>query len=132
MRLTISRYYTPSGHAIQADGVHPDVAVETKKDEGAVSYREKDLEGHLAAQSMYRKTTKGGFLVERWQGVHILMIGSPGTGKSMLAQRLPTILPPLMPVESLETTRIYSAMGRLTAEEPLMKQRPGGQLAVLA
>jgi carboxyl-terminal processing protease len=51
MRLTISRYYTPSGHAIQADGVHPDVTVELKKEEGAVSYREKDLEGHLGPQS---------------------------------------------------------------------------------
>ncbi len=50
MRLTISRYYTPSGHAIQADGVHPDVAVQTRKDDGVVSYREKDLEGHLAAE----------------------------------------------------------------------------------
>jgi magnesium chelatase family protein len=52
------------------------------------------------------------------------MIGSPGTGKSMLALRLPSILPPLTPVESLETTRIYSAMGQLTADEPLMRQRP--------
>jgi carboxyl-terminal processing protease len=51
MRLTISRYYTPNGRAIQADGVHPDVAVESKKDEGAVSYREKDLAGHLAPQT---------------------------------------------------------------------------------
>jgi carboxyl-terminal processing protease len=51
MRLTVSRYYTPSGHAIQADGVHPDVSVETKKDEGLVSYREKDLAGHLAPQT---------------------------------------------------------------------------------
>ncbi len=54
MRLTVSRYYTPSGHAIQADGVHPDVAVEThdpKTDEGALSYREKDLEGHLAPEA---------------------------------------------------------------------------------
>jgi carboxyl-terminal processing protease len=51
MRLTVSRYYTPSGHAIQADGVHPDVAVQTKKEDGAVSYREKDLDGHLAAES---------------------------------------------------------------------------------
>ncbi len=54
MRLTVSRYYTPSGHAIQADGVHPDVVVETKKDarkeDAAVSYREKDLEGHLAPE----------------------------------------------------------------------------------
>jgi carboxyl-terminal processing protease len=51
MRLTVSRYYTPSGHAIQADGVHPDVAVEMRKGEdGLVSYREKDLEGHLAPE----------------------------------------------------------------------------------
>jgi carboxyl-terminal processing protease len=51
MRLTVARYYTPSGHAIQADGVHPDVAVETTTPEGAIAYREKDLEGHLAAES---------------------------------------------------------------------------------
>jgi len=50
MRLTVSRYYTPSGHAIQADGVHPDVAVEIKRDEGSISYREKDLDGHLAPE----------------------------------------------------------------------------------
>src|SRR5438045_7279628 len=52
------------------------------------------------------------------------MIGSPGTGKTMLARRLPTILPPLTPVESLETTRIYSALGRLKADEPLLATRP--------
>jgi carboxyl-terminal processing protease len=51
MRLTVSRYYTPSGRAIQADGVHPDVTVETGKDEAGVSYREKDLDGHLAPES---------------------------------------------------------------------------------
>jgi carboxyl-terminal processing protease len=52
MRLTVSRYYTPSGHAIQADGVHPDVAVELKKEEGGMSFREKDLDGHLAAETL--------------------------------------------------------------------------------
>jgi carboxyl-terminal processing protease len=52
MRLTVSRYYTPSGHAIQADGVHPDVSVEMKRDEGGVSFREKDLDGHLAAEAI--------------------------------------------------------------------------------
>jgi magnesium chelatase family protein len=52
------------------------------------------------------------------------MIGSPGTGKTMLARRLPTILPPLAAVESLETTRIYSALGRLPPGEPLMTVRP--------
>jgi magnesium chelatase family protein len=57
-------------------------------------------------------------------GHNVLFLGSPGTGKSMLAQRLPTILPPLTALESLETTRIYSAMGRLPVEEPLLKRRP--------
>jgi magnesium chelatase family protein len=58
-------------------------------------------------------------------GAHnVLMIGSPGSGKTMLSRRLPTILPPLTPSESLETTRIYSAMGRLPAGEALMANRP--------
>jgi magnesium chelatase family protein len=52
------------------------------------------------------------------------MIGPPGTGKTLLARRLPTIMPPLTPAESLETTRIYSAMGLLRPGQPLMAVRP--------
>jgi carboxyl-terminal processing protease len=58
MRLTVARYYTPSGHAIQADGVHPDVAVQSKKEEGAIAFREKDLEGHLAPEAKVAQATR--------------------------------------------------------------------------
>lgn len=55
---------------------------------------------------------------------HLLMIGSPGTGKTLLASRLGTIMPDLTPEESLQTTRIYSAVGRLPDGQPLLLQRP--------
>ncbi len=55
---------------------------------------------------------------------NLLMIGPPGTGKSMLAARIPGILPPLSRAESLETTRIYSAMGLLPDGVALLDRRP--------
>jgi magnesium chelatase family protein len=57
-------------------------------------------------------------------GHNVLLIGSPGCGKSMLAKCLPSILPPLTPKESLEVSKIYSIAGMLNKNMPIVTSRP--------
>lgn len=57
-------------------------------------------------------------------GHNLIMIGPPGSGKSMMAKRIPSILPPLTLAESLETTQVYSVAGKMQRDTSLICQRP--------
>ncbi len=57
-------------------------------------------------------------------GHNLLMVGSPGSGKTMLARRIPSVLPPLSPSEALEVTRIHSVAGELKTRQSLVLDRP--------
>jgi len=71
-----------------------------------------------------QESVKRAFEIACAGGHNILLIGSPGSGKSMMAKRLPSILPPLTLEEALETTKIHSVAGKMQRGSMLMTQRP--------
>ncbi len=71
-----------------------------------------------------QNAVKRAFEVACAGGHNILLVGPPGSGKSMMAKRLPTILPPLTLAEALETTKIHSVAGKLKGGSRLMTSRP--------
>ncbi|NVK63252.1 MAG: YifB family Mg chelatase-like AAA ATPase [Flavobacteriales bacterium] len=71
-----------------------------------------------------QENCKRAFEIAAAGGHNVILIGPPGAGKSMLAKRLPTILPPMTLDEALETTKIHSVVGKLGKNQGLVEERP--------
>lgn len=99
--------YTPAENLINRSG-------EVEEDEFYEDFA--DVKGQVYVKRALEIAAAGGH--------NVIMIGAPGSGKTMLARRLPTILPPMTLEEALETTKIHSVAGKIGANKGLITQRP--------
>ena len=133
----ITTVFVPEGNAAEASVAqglrvmpvaHVRQLVDFLRDEGelaaapAYSYQSAGQQGPDFCDVMGQEQAKRALEVAAAGGHHVLLVGPPGTGKSMLAKRLPSILPDLTYEEALETTKIFSVAGLL--QGPMVEQRP--------
>jgi magnesium chelatase family protein len=101
------------------DGTSPEVSMPVEVDPRAIAAAFFDL-ADVIGQEQARRALE----VAAAGGHHLLFMGPPGAGKSMLARRLPGILPPMNPEEALETTCVYSVSTRVPRPSGLLSRRP--------
>ena len=102
-----------------SDDYHPE-----RIDTRAVFYQQQSQYDLDFAEVKGQENVKRALEVAAAGGHNLIMVGPPGSGKSMMAKRLPSILPPLSLSESLETTQIHSVAGKLSRDTSLISQRP--------
>jgi magnesium chelatase family protein len=99
--------------------------VETSGESGKVHSGSGTIPYHVDFSEVRgQEAVKRAMLIAAAGSHNLLLVGPPGSGKSMMARRLPTILPPMSMEESLQTTRVYSVAGRVNGDTGLISTRP--------